>query len=104
MGNSGHIPPGKANCNSRATKTTMLAECLSVSISHQILTWTMGFLTCAQMLMRAVAHEGCRDTYRESALKVDSGRKIPCLTGESNLPQRHDGPMLYQLSYALTPN
>ena len=28
---------------------------------------------------------GCPDTVRESALKVDSRRKIPCLTGESNL-------------------
>ena len=26
---------------------------------------------------------GCTDTVRESALKVDSGRKIPCRTGES---------------------
>ena len=33
-------------------------------------------------------------TQRESALKVDSGKKIPCLTGESNLGQRRDGPML----------
>ena len=28
---------------------------------------------------------GATDTVRESALKVDSGRNIPCLTGESNL-------------------
>ena len=41
----------------------------------------MGSLTCAQMLMHAIAHECCRDTVRESALKVDSGRKIPCRTG-----------------------
>ena len=32
----------------------------------------------------------CTDTQRESALKVDSGKKIPCRTGESNLRQRHD--------------
>ena len=32
---------------------------------------------------------GCMDTVRESALKVDSGRKIPCRTGESNLRQLH---------------
>ena len=30
---------------------------------------------------------GCTDTVRESALKVDSGKKIPCRTGELNLPQ-----------------
>ena len=38
------------------------------------------------------------DTIRKSALKVDSGRKIPCRTGESNLPQQHAG-IFYQLSY-----
>ena len=43
--------------------------------------------------------QGRMDTVRESALKVGSGRKIPCCTGESNLCERHDGPMLYQLSY-----
>ena len=43
------------------------------------------------------------DTVRESALKVDSGRKIPCRTGESNLRLRRAGPMLYQLSYIPIP-
>ena len=37
------------------------------------------------------------------ALKVDSGRKIPCRTGESNLCRRRAGPMLYQLSYIPIP-
>ena len=37
---------------------------------------------------------GCTDTVRESAVKFDSGRKIPCRTGELNLRERHDGPML----------
>ena len=41
----------------------------------------------------------CTDTVRESSLKVDSGRKIPCRTGESNLIWRRAGPMLDQLSY-----
>ena len=40
----------------------------------------------------------CTDTVRESALKVDSGRKTPCRTGESNLCQRRAGPTLYQPS------
>ena len=43
--------------------------------------------------------QGCTDTLRESALKVDPGRKIPGCTGESNLHQRHASLMLYQLSY-----
>ena len=37
---------------------------------------------------------GCMDTVRESELNVDSGRKIPCRIGKSNLRQRRDGPML----------
>ena len=49
--------------------------------------------------MHAIVHGGCTDTLRESALKVDSGRKIPCRTGESNLRQRRVGLMLYKLSY-----
>ena len=47
---------------------------------------------------------GCTDTERESALKVDSGRKISCRTEESKLRRRQDGPMLYQLSYIPSPN
>ena len=39
---------------------------------------------------------GCPDTVRESALKDNSGRKIPCCTGESNLRRMRAGPMLYQ--------
>ena len=42
---------------------------------------------------------GCTDTVRESALKVDSGRKISCRTGKSNLREQRAGPTLYQLSY-----
>ena len=42
---------------------------------------------------------GCTDTVRESALKTDSGKKIPSCTGDSNLRQQRAGPMLYQLSY-----
>ena len=40
---------------------------------------------------------GCTDTVKESALKVDSGKKIPCRTGEPNL--RHQRDVLNQLSY-----
>ena len=46
---------------------------------------------------------GCTDTVGESALKVDSGRKIPFRTGESNLRQRRAGPGPYQLNNTLTP-
>ena len=47
---------------------------------------------------------GCTDTVRESALKVEPGRKIPCRTGGSNLRQRRDGPMfLYPTELHPTP-
>ena len=47
---------------------------------------------------------GYMDTVRESALKVGSGRKIPCCTEELNLHWQHAGLMLYQLSYIPTQN
>ena len=53
--------------------------------------------------MPAVTHGGVQTHIRESALKVDSGRKIPCRTRESNLRQRRAGLMLYQLTYIPTP-
>ena len=43
--------------------------------------------------------QGCTDTVRESALGVDSGRKISCCTGKLNM---RAGPMCYQLSYITT--
>ena len=46
---------------------------------------------------------GCTDTVSESALKFDSGRKILCRTGESNLRRLPARQMLYQLSYIPTP-
>ena len=75
MGNSGCLPGESQLRQSRATQTTVHAGCFSVSIIHRTLAWTTGFLTCAQMLMHAIAHGGCTDTVKESALKVDSGRK-----------------------------
>ena len=49
--------------------------------------------------MHAIAQEGCTDTVREPAMKVDSWRekKIPSRTGESNLLQRRAGPTFYQM-------
>ena len=88
MGNSGCFPRGKL----AATESRYPSYC--ARWGHRTPTWTMGSLTCAQMLMHAIAHGGVRTHVRESALKVDSGRKIPCRTGESNLRQRRAGPML----------
>ena len=44
----------------------------------------------------------CMGTIREFALKVNFGRKIPCHTRESNLPQWRASLTLYQLSYIPT--
>ena len=46
--------------------------------------------------MHANAHGGVRTHARESALKVESGRKIPCCARKSNLRQRRDSPVLYK--------
>ena len=52
--------------------------------------------------MHAIAHGGCMDTVRESALKADSGRKIPCRNLDSN-PHQYCACLfnwtLYQLIY-----
>ena len=53
------------------------------------------FVTCAQMSMHAIAHGGCTDTVRESALKVNSGRKIPCRTRDSN-PRQYCAGLAFQ--------
>ena len=79
----------------------VLAGCLSDCIIHRTLTWTMGSLTCAETLMHVNCTQECTDTIRQSALKADSGKKIPCCTREPNLHQQHAGTMLYQLSYII---
>ena len=51
----GKFGPGKASCDSHSTQPTMNAGCFSVSIIHLTLAWTTGSLTCARMLMHAIA-------------------------------------------------
>ena len=67
----------------------------------------LGFVTCAQMLMHAMAHWGCTDTVRESALEVATGRKIPCRTWDSN-PRQYCAWLfsrtLYQLRFLTPPS
>ena len=55
------------------------------------------------MITRAISHGGYSDTVRQSALKVNSWRKISCRNKESNLPQRCVGLTLYQLSFISIP-
>ena len=58
----------------------------TVFSSDRTMAWLPAFesLTCAQMLKHATAHGGCTDTVRQSALEADSGRKVPCHTGDSS--------------------
>ena len=55
-------------------------------------------------MMHAIAHRGCMDTVRESALKIDSGRKIPYCSWDLN-PSQYCAWLFswtfYQLSYSL---
>ena len=46
-----------------------------VAIIHWPLTWTAGSLTCAQMLMRAIAHGGVRTPEESLHWKLTLGRK-----------------------------
>ena len=97
--------PGKASCDRIALPNLQcMLGVFSVSIIHRTLTWTTGSLTCEQMFMRAIAHGGVRARVRESALKADCGRKVPCRNGESYLRQRRVGPKLYQLTCIPTLN
>ena len=68
---------------SSATHCYRCVQCFPVSRQwYGCQRW--GFLPYAQMSMTAITDVGSRDTVRESALKVDSGRKIPCRSVDSN--------------------
>ena len=56
----GLLSPGKASCDSGATQPKLHVGCFRVSILHWTLTWTTGFLMCAQMLMHVIPHRGVR--------------------------------------------
>ena len=71
--------PGESQLRqSRATQPTVHAGCFSVSITHRTLTWTTGYLTCAQMLMRA---RWCTDTRKRVCTES-------CLWEKNLLPHR----------------
>ena len=54
--------PGKASGDTVALPNprSLLGVFQTISITHRTLTWTTGPLTCAQMLMQAIAHRGLR--------------------------------------------
>ena len=83
-GNSGHLT--WVRHSSRKTSASHSYLCVQYfRVSEQLYDCQcLGLLTCADMLIHAIAQGGCTDTVRQSALEVDSGRKIPCRTGDSN--------------------
>ena len=53
--------PGESQLQqSRAAQPRVHAGCFSVSITHGTVAWTTGSLTCAKMLMHAIAHRSVR--------------------------------------------
>ena len=76
---------GKATAAARAAPPIPNSACGILVRPNKTWLPVLGIFNVHTMLMRAIAQEGCRDTVRESALKVSPGRKIPCRTGESNL-------------------
>ena len=87
MGNLVCFPRGKPAATVAPPNLRCMLRCFSVSIIHRI---RVNACDCTRW---------CTNTVRESALKVDFGRKVPCCTGESNLRQQRASPTLYQLSY-----
>ena len=103
--------PGKFSCNFFSSQNTVLSSNWLSLAGHfcrltgviigtaaaravcavfscvQKLVWlpVFGILTCARMLRQAIAHGGCTDSVRQSALKADFGSHR---TGDSNPRQR----------------
>ena len=93
---------GYSSCESSAAHSCQCMQYFHVSKPRHGCQ-CLGSSPCTQMLMSAISHGGCADTVRESALNVESGRKIPCCTGELNLPQQRVGSMLYRQLYITAP-
>ena len=84
----------------RVTQPTVHAGCCNVSIQHRTLTLDYMVFNVRTDVNACDCTWRCTDTERESALKVDSGRQIPCRRGESI--EWRAGPTLYLLSYIPT--
>ena len=100
-GKSSCLPRGSQLRQSRATQATVHAGCFCVSIIHQT-DMDYEIFNVRTDVNACDCAWGCTDTLRESALKGDSGRKIPCHTRKTNQHRGRAGPMLYQLNYIPT--
>ena len=88
------FPRGSQLWQSRATQRSVHARCSSVSIIHRTSGMDYRIFNACTGVNVCDCTRGVRTHVRASALKVDSGRKIPRRTEESNLRQRRDGLML----------
>ena len=101
MGNSGCS--GKASSDRVALPNLRCMLGVSVFPSFTELWHGLGIFNVRTYINACDCTRSCTGTVRESALEVDSWRKIPRRTGESNLRQRRAAPTLYQLSYTPRP-
>ena len=103
VGNSGCLPRGKPEPTE--SRYLALGSCWAFKCFHYPPNSDMdhGIFDVRTEINACDCARGCTDTVRESALKVDSERKIPCGTEESNLRWQRSDPMLYQLNYIPTP-
>ena len=99
MGNSGCSPRGKPAATESRYPTTVHGGCFSVSIIHRTLTWTTGYLPCAQTLMHAIAHRGARTPQESLHWKLTLGEKSLAAPGNrtcvSGVPVRCSNQMSY---------
>ena len=104
MGYSDCFPPGKPAATEPATQPTMHAGCFGVSIIHRTLDMDYRIFNVRTNVNACdFTHGGVRTHVRESALKVDFGRGTSFRSGESNVFQRRNGPMLHQWATSPSP-
>ena len=70
-----------------------------VAVIHRTLTWTIGYLSYAQMLMHAIAHQGVRAPYESLHENSTLGGKSLAAPGNrtwvSGVPVRCSNPLSY---------
>ena len=103
MGNSGYLHRGKPAATETRYPTYGTSWVFKFFRNPPNSNMGYGIFNMRSDVNACDCNRGLTDTVRESALKVDSGRKIPRRTGESNLRRRRADPILYQLSYIPTP-
>ena len=81
---------------------TVRAGYVCVAIIHRTLTWTPGSLSCAQMLMHAIAHRAVWTPKESLHWKLTLGRKSLAAPGNQACVEGLTVRCSYQLSYILS--